>query len=59
LFITADQEIRYQQNLKGREMALVVLSSNNWDAVKAHIAGIMAAINAATPGSYTEVEVPE
>jgi hypothetical protein len=40
-------------------MALVVLSSNNWDAVKAHIAGIMAAINAATPGSYTEVEVPE
>jgi hypothetical protein len=59
LFITADQEIRYQQNLKGREMALVVLSSNNWEAVKAHIAGIMAAINAATPGSYTEVEVPE
>ena len=40
-------------------MALVVLSSNNWEAVKAHIAWIMAAINAATPGSYTEVEVPE
>jgi hypothetical protein len=30
LFITADQEMRYQQNLKGRKMALVVLSTNNW-----------------------------
>ena len=40
-------------------MALVVLSTNNWEFVKAHIAGIMVAIEAATPGSYTEVHVPE
>jgi hypothetical protein len=39
-------------------MALVVLSTNNWASVKAHIAGIMAAIDAATPGIYTEVEIP-
>jgi hypothetical protein len=58
LFITADQAMSYQQNLKGRKMALVVLSSNNWASVKAHIAGIMAAINAATQGSYTEVDIP-
>jgi hypothetical protein len=58
LFITADQEMSYQQNLKDRKMALVVLSTNNWDAVKAHTSGIMAAISAATPGSYTEVEIP-
>jgi hypothetical protein len=58
LFITADQEMSYQQNLKGRKMALVVLSTNNWASVKAHIAGTMAAINAATPGSYTRVEIP-
>ena len=30
LFITADQELSYQQNLTGRKMALVVLSTNNW-----------------------------
>ena len=53
LFITADQEMSYQQNLKGRKMALVVLNTNNWDLVKAHIAGITAAIGAVTPGSYT------
>jgi hypothetical protein len=59
LFITADQEITYQQNLTGRKMALLVLSTNNWDYVKAAVAKITAAIEAVTPGSYAEVEIPE
>jgi hypothetical protein len=59
LFITADQELSYQQNLTRRKMALVVLSTNNWEFVRAHIAGIMVAVEAATPGSYTEVKVPD
>ena len=59
LFITADQEIAYQQNLTGRKMALLVLSTNNWDLVKGGIAEIRAAIEAVTPGSYTEVKIPE
>ena len=57
LFITADQELSYQQNLTGRKVALIVLSTNNWDLIKAHIAEIMAAINGVTPGSYTEVAI--
>jgi hypothetical protein len=40
LFITADQELAYQQNPAG-------------------IGQIMTAIDAMTPGSYTEVEIPE
>jgi hypothetical protein len=59
LFITADQEIRYQQNLTGRKMAVLVLSTNNWDYVKAAIAKIVAAIDSVTPSSYTEVDIPE
>jgi len=59
LFITADQELSYRQNLTGRKMALVVLSTNNWDFIKAAIAKITAVIDAVTPGSYTEVEIPE
>ena len=59
LFITADQELTYQQNLMGRKMAVLVLSTNNWDLVKAGIAEIMAAISGVTTGSYTEVEIPE
>jgi hypothetical protein len=57
LFITADQEMSYQQNLTGRKMALVVLSTNNWSFIKAGIGEIIAAIGATTQGSYTEVEI--
>ena len=58
LFITADQGLSYQQNLRNRKMALVVLSTNNWSFIKAHVAGIMEAIDAATPGSFASVEIP-
>jgi hypothetical protein len=40
-------------------MTLVVLSTNNWELIQAHIVGIVAAIDAAEPGSFTEVEIPE
>ena len=40
-------------------MAVLVLSTNNRDLVKAGIAEISAAIEAVTPGSYAEVEIPE
>jgi hypothetical protein len=59
LSITADQEISYRQNLKGRKMAVLVLSTNNWKLVKAGIADIMAAIQAVKPGGYTEVKILE
>jgi hypothetical protein len=59
LFITADQGLRYQQNLSRRKIALVVLSTNNWSFIKAHVAEIIGSINAATPGSYAGVEIPE
>jgi predicted nuclease of predicted toxin-antitoxin system len=59
LFVSADQELSYQQNLTGRKMALVVLSTNNWTLIKAHIAELIAAIDAATPGGYVEVEIPD
>jgi hypothetical protein len=39
-------------------MALVVLSTNNWSFIKAGLGEIMAAIDAAAPGSYTEVKIP-
>ena len=57
LFVTADQELKYQQNLTGRKMAMLVLSTNNWSIIKARLSDILAAIDAVTPGSYTEVDV--
>jgi hypothetical protein len=57
LLLTADGSIRYQQNLTGRKIALVVLSTPQWPRVRLHVDRIAAAVSAATPGSYTEVEI--
>ena len=57
LLITADQDLSYQQNLAGRSMALLVLSTNNWRLVKAQMAEISAAIDDATPGSFVFVDI--
>ena len=56
--VTADKNMRYQQNLEGRRIALIVLSTPQWPVVKLHLDMIAAAVNAATPGSYTEVDFP-
>ena len=50
--VTSDQNIRYQQNLTGRKLALVVLGSNIWPVVRDYGATITAKVDAATPGSY-------
>ena len=59
LLLTTDKKIRYQQNLAGRGIAIVVLGQARWPLVKIHVARVVAAVNAATPGSYTEIEIPE
>jgi hypothetical protein len=58
LLLTADKNMRYQQNLRGRRIALMVLSTPRWPVVRLHIEKIVAAINAVTPGSYAVVEIP-
>ncbi len=55
--ITSDQNIRYQQNLTGRKLALVVLGSNIWPIVRDHGATIAAKVDAVIPGSYDFVEM--
>jgi hypothetical protein len=56
--VTADKNMRYQQNLEGRKMALVVLGTPQWPIVKLHLEKIAAAVNVATAGGYIEVELP-
>jgi hypothetical protein len=58
VMVTTDKNIRYQQNLKGRKIALVVLEHSQWPMVKLVAENIAAVINAAQPGSYAEVFVP-
>ena len=58
VFITADKNIRYQQNLTRRRIAILVLENAQWPILRKHVGRVVAAVNAATPGSYTEVQVP-
>lgn len=59
LLLTTDRRIRYQQNLAGRRIALVVLTgTTKWSRVRLHLERIAAVVNAATPGSYIEIDIP-
>jgi predicted nuclease of predicted toxin-antitoxin system len=58
VLVTTDRNIRYQQNLASRRIAIVVLSNAQWPNVRLRLAEIAQTISAATPGSYQEVEIP-
>ena len=58
ILLTTDKNIRYQQNLTGRQIAIVVLGNPQWPVLRRYVDRVAAAVNAATPGSYTEVDIP-
>jgi hypothetical protein len=58
VIVTADQNIAYQQNIKERKIALVVLGAGNWPIIRNHTAEIAAAVDAAKPNSFTFIEMP-
>ena len=55
---TTDKNLTCQQNLKSGKIALVVLGEGQWGLMKPHVPQIVAEVTAATPGSFTEVEIP-
>jgi len=59
VLLTTDKNLAHQQNLKGRRIAIVVLGRNRWRIVKAVLPQIAAAVNAAVPGGYIIVDVPD
>ncbi len=58
LLLTTDKNMRYQQNLAGRKISVVVISQQQWPQLRPHIELVIEAVNAATPGSFTEVDIP-
>ena|SRR5438067_8217597 len=57
MVVTADKNMRYQQNLESRRIALVVLGTPQWPIVRLQLDKIATAVNSAKPGSYIEVEL--
>ena len=58
LLLTTDKNMRYQQNLAGRKIAIVVLGQQQWPRLRLHMQRVVDAVNAATPGSFAEVDIP-
>jgi hypothetical protein len=58
VLLTPDKNIAYQQNLIGRRIAIVVIGNAQWPVLRPHVALVVHAVNAATPGSYVEVNIP-
>ncbi len=53
VLVTCDQNLVFQQNLAGRNIAVVVLSTNRWAAIRAQPQSVQRAVANASPGTFT------
>jgi predicted nuclease of predicted toxin-antitoxin system len=58
ILLTTDKNLRDQQNLAGRKIAVVVLGHPQWPQLRPHVQRVVDAVNAAVLGSYVEVDIP-
>jgi hypothetical protein len=52
LFITTDQNLRYQQNLTGRRLAILVLPTTSWIRIRNRADEVATAVESMKPGEY-------
>lgn len=57
VLLTTDKNIRHQQNLQDRRIAVVALGQGRWTLIKAYIPEIVQAVDEAKPGTFTEIEI--
>ena len=57
ILITTDQNMRYQQNLTGRRLAVVVLLSTAWPNIQLRIEEIRTVLDETRPGEFREVPI--
>jgi hypothetical protein len=55
-FITTDKNLRYQQNLANRRLALLVLPTTSWPEIQKHAGLVSSAVDALKPGDFIELE---
>ncbi|MFM8719048.1 MAG: DUF5615 family PIN-like protein [Chthoniobacterales bacterium] len=57
VLVTTDQNLRYQQNLKDREMAVVVLMTTSWPRIARQAEKVASEIKAVGISDYLEIEI--
>ena len=58
LFITSDQNIRYQQNLAGRRIAILELSTNDVNRIQSASTLIQEALQRIQPNEFRQLTIP-
>lgn len=58
LLVTTDTNLRYQQNLAARRIAIIVLTTTSWPRIQRAINMVVQAIDSARPCSYSEIAIP-
>jgi predicted nuclease of predicted toxin-antitoxin system len=56
--ITTDQNLRYQQNLPERRLAIIVLLTTNWPQIRPHASLVASAVVRLAPNAYVELTFP-
>jgi predicted nuclease of predicted toxin-antitoxin system len=56
--VTTDQNLRYQQNLSGRAISVVVLLTTSWPRIRSNVALVTRAVDNIHAGSYQEIDFP-
>lgn len=59
LFIVADKNLRYQQNLKGRRLTILELWTNHRPTLEQHLDNIKSTAEKISAGEYVVLENPE
>ena len=59
VFVTTDKSLRYQQNLAGRQLAILVLPFASWPRLSGHVATIAAAVDALRAGDFIELALDQ
>jgi hypothetical protein len=57
VFILADKNLRYQQNLSGRKIAILELWTNHRPTLEKHFARICSAVEKLSAGEYFVLEI--
>ena len=55
LLVTTDQNLRYQQNLTGRQIGILVLPTTRWSEIEMNADRVLAAVNTMKPDEFREL----
>ena len=58
VLLTTDQNIRYQQNMSNRKIAVVVLMNTSWPLIARNTKVVRIALEGPQPGEPREVQIP-